>query len=230
MSPTPSTQPGPGPVDSQQVKSDMVQSDVQVMKMSSAPIPVIGTHWKAKYMNTKVPRFCDDTCWNQHRQVSVKSNGWDDDIAALQLLTHWGGGGALNIALLVSEMQRGTQSGSPGRLVDYRRRFERAVRWDGEDPSIFATEIETLAVRAFSDVGPSVRIRMIRDRFVTGHRDCDLRRHIDSVPPDTPIREIVGESLECERSQLCSTDLDRGSVDTGLVELIAAGKATPQVG
>ena len=24
-------------------------------------------------------------------------------------------------------------------------------------------------------------VRMIRDRFVTGHRDCDLRRHLDSV-------------------------------------------------
>ena len=32
---------------------------------------------------------------------------------------------------------------------------------------------------------------MVLDRFVTGHRDCDLRRHLDSVPPDTPIREIV---------------------------------------
>ena len=32
---------------------------------------------------------------------------------------------------------------------------------------------------------------MIRDRFVTGHQDCDLRRHLDSVPPGTPIRDIV---------------------------------------
>ena len=31
----------------------------------------------------------------------------------------------------------------------------------------------------------------VRDRFVTGHRDCDLLRCIDSVPPDAPIREIV---------------------------------------
>ena len=32
---------------------------------------------------------------------------------------------------------------------------------------------------------------MVRDRFVTVHKDCDLRRHLDSVPPNTPIRDIV---------------------------------------
>ena len=32
---------------------------------------------------------------------------------------------------------------------------------------------------------------MVRDRFIMGQRDCGLRRHLDSVPPDTPIREIV---------------------------------------
>ena len=36
-----------------------------------------------------------------------------------------------------------------------------------------------------------MRVRMIRDRFVTGHRDCNLRRHLDSVPPGAPIRDIV---------------------------------------
>ena len=40
-------------------------------------------------------------------------------------------------------------------------------------------------------MGPSVRVRMIRDRFVTGHQDYELRRHLDSVPPDMPIQEIV---------------------------------------
>ena len=32
---------------------------------------------------------------------------------------------------------------------------------------------------------------MVRDRFICGHRDCQLRRHLDSVPPDTPIQDIV---------------------------------------
>ena len=34
---------------------------------------------------------------------------------------------------------------------------------------------------------------MVRDRFVSGHWDCTLRRHLDSVPPDTPIRNIVDQ-------------------------------------
>ena len=46
-------------------------------------------------------------------------------------------------------------------------------------------------VKAFGDIGPSERVRMIRDRFITGHQDCNLRWHLDSVPPGTPIREIV---------------------------------------
>ena len=32
---------------------------------------------------------------------------------------------------------------------------------------------------------------MIRDVFVAAQRSCGLRRHIDGVPPDTPIRDIV---------------------------------------
>ena len=35
------------------------------------------------------------------------------------------------------------------------------------------------------------RLRIIRDRFVAGHTSCELRRHLDSVPPETPIRDIV---------------------------------------
>ena len=58
---------------------------------------------------------------------------------------------------------------------------------------MFATELVTLAVRDFEDAGPSARTWMVHDRFVTGHQDCDLRRHIDSVPPNTPIRDIVGQ-------------------------------------
>ena len=81
--------------------------------------------------------------------------------------------------------------GSPGPLADYQRQFERTVRQDSEDPSKFAVALETLAVKAFGDMGPNARIRLIRDRFIAGHPNCDLRQHLDSVPPDTPIRDIV---------------------------------------
>ena len=81
--------------------------------------------------------------------------------------------------------------GSPGRLADYRRQFERTVRMFGEDPSIFATALETLAIKAFGDMGQTARLHIIWNRFITRHDSCELRRHLDSVPPETPIRDIV---------------------------------------
>ena len=81
--------------------------------------------------------------------------------------------------------------GSSGRLADYRRQFEKTTRTAGEDPSIFAIALETLAVKAFGDMGQTARLRLIRDRFIAGHNSCELSRHLDSVPPETPIRDIV---------------------------------------
>ena len=40
-------------------------------------------------------------------------------------------------------------------------------------------------------MGQTSRLRLIRDRFIAGHSNCDLRRHLDSVSPDTPIRDVV---------------------------------------
>ena len=84
--------------------------------------------------------------------------------------------------------------GSPGRLADYRRQFERTIRTSGEDPANFATALEMLAVKAFGDMGQTARLRLIRDIhvFIAGHNSCDLRRHLDSAPPETPIRDVVG--------------------------------------
>ena len=65
------------------------------------------------------------------------------------------------------------------------------ARQDGEDPSISAIELETLAVKAFGDMGPNALLRLIQDRFIAGHPNCALRRHLDSVLPETPIRDIV---------------------------------------
>ena len=130
----------------------------------------------------------------------VRSNGWDNDTAALQLFSHLEGD-ALNVALLVPISRRlsrtglvdalSAQYGSPGRLADYRRQFERTTRTAGEDPSIFATALETLAMKAFGDMGHTARLRLIRDRFIAGHSSCEMRRHLDSVQPETPIRDVV---------------------------------------
>ena len=127
-------------------------------------------------------------------------NGWDNDTAALQLFSHLEGD-ALNVALLVTLPRRLSNTGlvgalsahygSPGRLADYRRQFDKTTRTAGEDPSIFATALETLAVKAFGDMGQIARLRLIRDLFIAGHSSCELRRHLDSVPPETPIRDVV---------------------------------------
>ena len=60
-----------------------------------------------------------------------------------------------------------------------------------EDPSIFATALETLAVKAFGDMGQTAHLRLICDRLIAGHSSCELRRHLDSVPLETPIRDVV---------------------------------------
>ena len=130
----------------------------------------------------------------------MRSNGWDNDTSELQLFSHLEGD-VLNVALLVPLSRRLSRTGlvsalsahygSPGRLADYRRQFEKTTRTAGEDPSIFATALETLAVKAFGDMGQTARLQLIRDRFIAGHGSCELWRHLDSVPPETPIWDVV---------------------------------------
>ena len=110
-------------------------------------------------------------------------------------------GEALNVALLVPEAQRILQGvllktlsahySSPGRFAKYKRQFERMTRPPGDDPAAFAIELETLARKAFVDVDASVRLQLVRDRFIIGQENRALRRHLDSVGPDTPISDIV---------------------------------------
>ena len=40
-------------------------------------------------------------------------------------------------------------------------------------------------------MGQAARLRLIRDRFIAGHSSCELRRYLDSVPSETPIRDVV---------------------------------------
>ena len=122
----------------------------------------------------------------------MRSNGWDNDTAALQ--RYYLEGDALNVAHLVPLARRLSRSGLvdaltahygfPGRLADYQRQFERTIRTVGEDPAIFATALET-----FGDMGQTARLRMIRDLFIAGHSNCDLHRHLDSV---SPARQFAG--------------------------------------
>ena len=96
------------------------------------------------------------------------SNGRDDVTAALQLLLHLQNN-ALNVALLILMPRRASRKGltdalsahygSPGRLANYRREFDKTVRKPGEDPSNFAIALETLAIKAFGDMGQVARLR-----------------------------------------------------------------------
>ena len=56
--------------------------------------------------------------------------------------------------------------GSPGRLADYRRQFEKLTRAAGTDPSIFAIELETLAMKAFGVMSQMACLRLVRDRLI----------------------------------------------------------------
>ena len=158
---------------------------------------------QAALTTTKVPWFSGSTSWEQYQQVFdaiVLSNGWDDATAALQLLSHLQDD-ALSVALLIPMPRRASRKeltdalsshyGSPGRLASYRRQFDKTERKPGEDPANFGITLETLAVKAFGDIGQTSRLRLIRDRFIAGHESCELRRHLDCLPPDTPLRNIV---------------------------------------
>ena len=164
------------------------------------PVPLVR---QAALTTTKVPWFSGSTSWEQYQQVFdaiVLSNGWDDATAALQLLSHLQDD-ALSVALLIPMPRRASRReltnalsshyGSPGRLASYRREFDKTERKPGEDPANFGITLETLAVKAFGDMGQTARLRLIRDQFIAGHGSCELRRHLDCLPPDTPLRDIV---------------------------------------
>ena len=179
-----------------------LQTENRFLRTPRTPVSVPFVQ-QAALTTTKVPWFNGSTSWEQNQQVFhaiVLSNGWDDATAALQLLSHLQDD-ALSVALLIPIPRRASRKeltdalsshyGSPGRLASYRREFDKTVRKPGEDPSNFGITLETLAIKAFGDMGQTARRRLIRNRFIAGHESCELRRHLDCLPPDTPLRDIV---------------------------------------
>ena len=156
-----------------------------------------------KFTNTAIPVFSGTEVWYQHIhivQAIVKSNGWPEETAALQLFVHLKGE-ALNVALLLAKKERESWTGlveglaayyqSPGRLAGLRRRFESAFRQPGLDPATFATDLGMLAIQGFGDMREQARDTMIRDKFIAGQEQCALRRQLDGFAQGTPIGEIV---------------------------------------
>ena len=145
-----------------QMQLDLADLRTENRMLRTPGVPqVVRAPRQAEFTMTKVPRFDGKTSWKQYKHVFdaiVISNGWDNDTAALQLFSHLEGD-ALNVALVVPLSRRLSRTGlvsalsahygSPVRLADYRRQFEKTTRTAGEDPSIFATALETLAVKAF---------------------------------------------------------------------------------
>ena len=76
---------------------------------------------RAALTTTKVPQFDGTISWEQYHQVFeaiVRSNGWDNDTAALQLFSHLEGD-ALNVAHLVPLARRLSRSGSVDALTTH---------------------------------------------------------------------------------------------------------------
>ena len=160
-----------------------LQTENRFLRTPRAPVPVPLIQ-QAALMTTKVPWFNGSTSWEQYQQVLdaiVLSNGWGDATAALQLLSHLQDD-ALSVALLIPMPLRASRKeltdalsshyGSPGRLANYRREFDKTVRKPGEDPSNFAITLET--VKAFGNMGQTALLRLIRDRFIAGRESCDV--------------------------------------------------------
>ena len=86
------------------MQQDFVNLRAENRLLRTPGVPqVVRVPRQAAFMTTKVPRFGGMTSWEQYRHVFdaiVRSNGWDNDTAALQLFSHLEGD-ALNVALLV---------------------------------------------------------------------------------------------------------------------------------
>ena len=105
---------------------------------------------------------------------------------------------------------------SPGRLAEFRQRFESASRRPGTDPAMFATELGILAVCGFGDMGKRARDSMVRDKFIAAQRNCGLHRHLDGASSDASIREIVDScrvwESHSERESSSDASRDRDSL------------------
>ena len=55
------------------------------------------------------------------------------------------------------------------------------------------------------DVDASVRLQLVRDMFIIGQEHRALRRHLDSVGPDTPISDIVDRCRVWESHDECNS-------------------------
>ena len=156
-----------------------------------------------RFTNMALPIFSGTEGWYQHIhivQAIVKSNGWPEETAVLQLFIHLKGE-ALNVALLLAKEERESWTGlvdglaayyqSPGRLAALRKRFSDSSRQPGVDPATYATSLGMLAIQGYGDLEGQIRDMLIRDTFIDGEEQLALRRQLAGFSADTPIGEIA---------------------------------------
>ena len=134
---------------------DVLLDENHALKSTTAP-QVIQAPRRAALTTTEVPRFDGTASWEQYHQVSesiVRSNGWDNDTAALQLFSHLEGD-ALNVAHLVSTIGATADTSRISGCINGPLWFSglisglwKTVRTSGDG------ELEILAVKAFGDMG-----------------------------------------------------------------------------
>ena len=181
---------------------DECRTELELARKHIPAVTLRPQRWSG-FTSTPVPRYSGKSNWEQYREVFeaiVCLNGWDDVMLALQLLSHLDGD-ALNVALQVPESRRvvpgflikslSDHYNAPGCLAEYKRQFHRAFRRPEDDPSMFAIELETLARRAFMDIDTKIQLHLVRDRFIDGHAECALRRHLDSLGQNTHMTDII---------------------------------------
>ena len=79
-------------------------------------------------------------------------------------------------------------------------------------------------------MGHIARFRLIRDRFVAGHDSCALRRHLDSVAPETPIWDIVDRCRAWESHADTKAFYTVGEPGDGLYDRMVAVVTIPPAG
>ena len=105
-----------------------------------------------RFTNTAVPKYNSDSCWQQHLQIFqaiMKSNGWMDGTAALQLFAHLDGE-ALNVALLMPEGEWADWKRLSQGLSDYHN----SPNWNGPCEEWSIVGDERSACEHHEDGGP----------------------------------------------------------------------------
>ena len=155
-------------------------------------LPRVGTQFEPDPYEDGMPRKISPGNWMRlpagiDRLDAIRSPNamLKDTVARLQLEME-----EMRPGSMCHQTLGGRTSPDRPRQVDYRLQFEKMTRKAGVDRSICALALETLAVKAYGDMGHTAR-HIIQDRFIAGHDSCDLCRHLDSVSPETPIWDIA---------------------------------------